>query len=283
MLIHAYMNKRYGMGLGDFIRGSLSCYQMCNIYKIPLAIDFRNHTIGQYLELNYNFRQCEALEIVDLQDIRKFTVSCLKHHLTIRQKNKDIKMLRRKDMYIYTNVWPRFPLAEREKEFAKSFLIPNAELQLAMNAALPIREEYEIVHIRSGDMFAFDTQIGETFDRSTDQLLESLSVIQTIKESTHRKIIVMSDSLKLKKLLSSKYGLVSLNTVPTHTALESKDGDNEEQSNTVIETGTRDTLVDFFVMSYAKHIHQFSVQHWGSGFSNSISWIYDVPLTTYKI
>lgn len=281
MLIHAYMNKRYGMGLGDFIRGSLGCYQMCNIYKIPLAIDFRNHSVGQYLDLDVKFRQCMSSEIVDLQDIRKFTVSCLKHHLTIRQKNKDIKMLRRRDMYIYTNIWPRFPLAEREKEFAKSFLVPNAELQLSINSALPIREEYEIVHIRSGDQFAFDTQIGETFDRSTDQLLESLSVIESIKNSTHRKIIVMSDSLNLKRLLSSKYGLISLNTVPTHTALESKDEEN--LSNASKDLAIRDTLVDFFIMSQAKHIHQFSVQHWGSGFSNSINWIYDVPLTTYKI
>jgi hypothetical protein len=184
-------------------------------------------------------------------------------------------------MYIYTNIWPRFPLAEREKEFAKSFLVPNAELQLSINSALPIREEYEIVHIRSGDQFAFDTQIGETFDRSTDQLLESLSVIESIKNSTHRKIIVMSDSLNLKRLLSSKYGLISLNTVPTHTALESKDEEN--LSNASKDLAIRDTLVDFFIMSQAKHIHQFSVQHWGSGFSNSINWIYDVPLTTYKI
>ena len=267
MLIHTYMNKRYGMGLGDFIRGSISCYQLCSIYRIPLVIDLRHHDIGKYLDLPHNFRLCQQHEIIDLQDIGKFTVACLKQQIV--KRHKEIRMLRNKDCYIYTNVWPRFPLSLKEKQFMQSMLKPNAELERAIQNALPTRQEYEVIHVRSGDLLAFNTQIGETFERDVNALVDSISkVVNDVRRGTDRQLIVMSDSLQLKQILAASLGMLSLNTTPVHTALESS---------------SLDTLIDFFVMTKAKHIHQFSVQHWGSGFSNGISWIYDVPLTAYKV
>jgi hypothetical protein len=267
MIVHAYKNKRYGMGLGDFIRGSLSCYQLCRIYGIPLVIDFRHHPIGQYISMPQEIWQYHSDQIVDLQDIKRFTVACLKYKLI--KKFKNIKILRKKNAYIYTNVWPRFPLAQDEKDFAKSFLLPTEELEAAIQCSIPTRAEYEIVHIRSGDLFAFDTQVGETFERSTSELVETLKTIEEIKRSTTRDIVVMSDSAELKKVVSHHFGILAVNTVPTHCALELVDA--------------KDTLVDYFILSRAKHIHQFSVHHWGSGFSDTVNWVYDVPISKYKL
>ena len=43
--------------------------------------------------------------------------------------------------------------------------------------------------------------------------------------------------------------------------------------------GVRDTLIEFFIMSTANRILQFSEYGWGSGFSDTISKIYDIPIT----
>jgi hypothetical protein len=267
MLINTYINKRFGMGFGDFIRGTLSCHQLCSAQKIPFAVDFRHHDMGKYLDIAYQYQMCESGKILDLMDIRRFTVQCLKYSLA--STYKDLRYFRKNNAYIYTNVWPRVPLRHPEKEYIKSILIPTAELKEAIEVALPIFEQYEVIHIRSGDLFAFNTQIGETFKRSKHELVEKLSVIQKIKECTDKKIIVMSDSMELKTILANKFNILVPNTVPSHCAIET--------------SNVKDTLIDFFIMMKASHIHQFSVHHWGSGFSNSINWVYDVPLTTYKI
>ena len=267
MLIHSYKTKKYGMGFGDFIRGSISCYQLCKIFNIPLVVDFKHHPIGKWIECPKVLFEYESSQILDLQDIRRFTVPCLKYMLI--KKFKDIKLLRKKNAYIYTNVWPRFPLSIEEKDFIKSFLIPNDELVSEINRLIAPEANYEIIHIRSGDSFAFKTQVGEIFERSMDQIMQAISVIHDIKASTHYPLIVMSDSKELKDEIAKQFGIMTLGTDPVHCAIR--------------EDGVKDTLIDYFIMTRAKHIHQFSVHHWGSGFSDTINWVYDVPISTYKI
>lgn len=267
MLINVYKNKQRGMGFGDFIRGTISCYQLSKILKVKFKVDFRHHSIGKYIVNMCEFAPCNSDEIIDLQDIRRFTVGCLKNELLRRVKN--VINLTKRNIFIYTNVWPRFPLSDIEKDFIKSILVPTDELNLSIQDSITVQGDYEVIHIRSGDLFAFNTKIGDTTERSLPELLQRLVSIEQIKRSTNLPIVVISDSYQLKHEICNRFDIITTNTIPSHCALE--------------ETAIKDTLVDYFVMTRAKRIHQFSVYSWGSGFSDTINWVYGVPITTHKI
>lgn len=266
MLVHTYFAKERGMGLGDFIRGSIAANQLCVEYSIPFEIDFRHHPIGQYLQNQCTAPLSNQDKILDLQDISNASLRALQTNI----KNRiTLKNLRRDNLYIYTNVWPVFKLPRRIVESVGRYLQPTEECECAIAAALGSLTDYEVIHVRVGDILSFGTQIGDTVDYTMEQLVDSLGVIKNIKESTGRPCIIMSDSAECKRILAEKYGLRCTSTVPSHMALETD--------------SALDTLVDFFTLSRARHIHQFSVHHWGSGFSDSVHWLYRVPITKYRL
>jgi hypothetical protein len=254
------------MGLGDFIRGSIAANQLCVEYSIPFEIDFRQHPIGQYLQNQCSVTPPNTNKILDLQDIQNATLRALQTNL----KNQiNLKNLRRDNLHIYTNVWPMFKLPRRIVESVRKYLQPTEECERAIVAALDSLTDYEVIHVRVGDILSFGTQIGDTVDYTMEQLIDRLSVVKTIQDSTTRPCIIMSDSAECKRILAEKYGLRCTSTVPSHMALEND--------------SALDTLVDFFILSRARHIHQFSVHGWGSGFSDSVHWLYRVPITKHKL
>lgn len=266
MLIHTYFPKEKGMGLGDFIRGSVAANQLCVEYSIPFEIDFRHHPVGKYLQNKCTITLSDVDKILDLQDISNATLRALHHNIKNHIK---LKNLRRDNLHIYTNVWPVFKLPRRIVESVKKYLHPTEECERAIAAALDSLTDYEVIHVRVGDILSFGTQIGDTVDYTMEQLVDSLDIIKNIQESTARPCIIMSDSAECKSVLAEKYGLKCTSTVPSHMALETD--------------SALDTLVDFFILSRARHIHQFSVHHWGSGFSDSVHWLYRVPITKHKL
>ncbi len=266
MLIHTYINKKKGMGLGDFIRGSLATKQLCMEYDIPFEIDFRCHPISQYLINECSTQLPEYSNILDLQDIPNFTLRALKNNL----KNiVNLKNLRQNNLHIYTNVWPVFKLSKTIVNSVRHHMRPTEQCETAISSALGNHDTYEVIHVRAGDLLAFKTRIGDAVDYTMEQLIDRLSVVKTIQDSTTRPCIIMSDSAECKRILAEKYGLRYTSTVPSHMALEND--------------SALDTLVDFFILSRARHIHQFSVHGWGSGFSDSVHWLYRVPITKHKL
>lgn len=264
MIVNNFVNKQDGMGLGDFLRGSLACCQLYKSDKIPFAIDLRHHKINDYMDVKYDFEVCDASDIRDLQNIEPATIEGLKQNLL--QDTSSLSETRRN---IYTNIWPEFPIEQDIREYISSVFKPNADLLSDIKNVVPTQEEYEVVHIRAGDLLSYNFKIGDVIHYPLEELLEQLEQIEEIKQSTTRKLLVMSDSVELRNALAGKYDLLQPNTVPAHVAVESEK--------------VKDTLIDFFILSKAKHIHQFSIHHWGSGFSESINWIYDVPITKYKL
>lgn len=266
MLVNTYMTKKQGMGFGDFIRGSIATRQLCFDYDIPFSMDFRLHPIGTYLENQCFLDLPSVKDIYDIQDIPNFTSRAL----LVNLKSKiNLKSLRYQNLHIYTNVWPMFRKSKIITESIKHHLIPTEVCEEAIATALGSLINYEVIHIRSGDLLSFNTQIGDTVNYTLDQIINSVSEIRQIIDNAEYPCIVLSDSNECKRILSERYGLYCTSTTPTHLTLE---------NNSVL-----DTLVDFFILSRAQRIHQFSVHHWGSGFSDSAHWLYRVPIVKYKL
>jgi hypothetical protein len=256
--------KEKGMGLGDFIRGSLASQQLCVEHGLRFQLDLSHHPIGKYIVQQCDVPASSVESILDLQDIPNFTVRALKSQL---KANINLKSLRQQNLHIYTNVWPTFRIASSVSKQIRNFFTPNECLETAINTSYDTHANYGIIHIRAGDLLSFKAQIGDVVHTSIDKLLNIIH--PRIKDLSGKNYIVMSDCAELKTAIASRYGFCCTPSKPTHMAL---DGDN-----------VLDTLVDYFILSRSTCIHQFSVHHWGSGFSDSVNWLYGVPVIKHRL
>ena len=69
MLVNSYFIKEKGMGLGDFIRGSIASQQLCIEYGLHFQVDLSHHPMGKYI-----IQRCDAPapsidSILNLQDV----------------------------------------------------------------------------------------------------------------------------------------------------------------------------------------------------------------------
>lgn len=264
MLIQSYFAKEKGMGLGDFVRGSLATAQLCAEYGLRFQIDLSHHQIGQYLVAKCDAPAPSLCSIRDLQDIPNFTVRALKKNL---KAIVNLQSLQSRNLHIYTNVWPTFKIHRDISKKVRSFFEPNKNLTAMIDETLHGMQDYGVLHIRAGDLLSFGTQIGDVVHTSLDTLLDRIH--PHVKYLSGQNYIVISDCAELKAALESRYGFYSSLTTPAHLALNS--------------SGALDTLIDYFILSRAVHILQFSVHAWGSGFSDSIGWLYGVPVHRYSL
>jgi len=265
MIISSYVPKIGGMGLGDFLRGSLGVYQMCHRYNITAEIDFSQHDIGQYLKPSHKF-DISNFSMIDARNVGDYSTNALRNLIA---RNYRFSYLARNlnNIQVYTNVFPKFPISHEIKQLVRQALIPTDQLQ----DILPIYEyEYEVIHIRSGDLLAFNKGYDHTVSLSKKDLLKAITdKIKNIVSITTCPVLILSDSMELKTLLTKKCNTVMTETIPSHVSHENSD--------------VVDNLMDYFTLVKARKIHQFSIHAWGSGFSDTVNWIFDVPIEKYPI
>jgi len=253
------------MGFGDFLRGSLACHQMCYKYGVKPEIDFSQHAIGNYLIPSHTI-DTSKFDFVDACNIGNYSTLDLRN-LIVKKYRFSYLARNINNICVYTNVYPKFPISHETQQFVKQSLIPTTEL----NDIIPsYSHEYEVVHIRSGDIFAFNTAIDHCVDVNKDIMIKNIieTVGKIIKLATCP-IMIISDSFELKNILTQEFKTLESETEPSHMTLQN--------CNAV------DTLIDYFTLTRARKIHQFSVYNWGSGFSDTVNWIFNVPLEKYQL
>jgi len=269
MIINTYTTRPVnGMGLGDFVRGNIALYQMCAEHNIPFAIDFSQHPMGAYLVGHEISTRCNSQKIVNFIDVYKDELrSTSVLYNKIKKHYKKGKTLR-----TYCNAFQTFPISAEAKTFVANSMIPNDLLQDRISSVChPSFNHncYETIHIRTGDPVAFGAQLKRNV---IEKLYDEIGrTIGNIRKNSNKHIIVLSDSTAIKNLIAKKFGLYTTNSVTTH--LMANGGD------------VAGTLADYFIMMNSDKIYQFTNAYhwWGSSFSNSASWIYDVPLMPYKL
>jgi len=269
VIINTYIKRPVnGMGLGDFIRGSMALYQVCAEREIPFKMDFSQHPAGAYLtgheSLSYEKPQ-KILDLIDVyeDELRNYEVLWNKIEPFYKTGNP---------LRTYCNAWQTFPLSNDCSNYMKNSMIPNNLLQEKIRSICHPsfnHECYETIHIRTGDPVAY----GGGLKRSNIEKLydEIGGTIRQIRKTSKQQIIVLSDSTVIKNLIAKKFSLYRTSSVTTHLTV----GDGDVAA----------TLADYFILLHSKKIYQFTNAYhwWGSGFSNSASWIYDVPIQKYKL
>jgi len=269
VIINTYKTRPVnGMGLGDFVRGNIALYQVCAEKNIPFAVDFSQHPMGAYLKGHEQSTQCDSQKSIDLIDVYEDELrDTAVLYNKIKKHYKKGKTLR-----TYCNAFQTFPISDECKTFVANSMIPNDLLQDKISSVCHPSfnaDCYETIHIRTGDPVAFG---GELKRNVIEKLYDEIGkTIKHIRNNSNKHIIVLSDSTIIKNLIAKKFGLYTTNSVTTHLTAEGGD--------------IAGTLADYFIMINSDKIYQFTNAYhwWGSGFSNSASWIYDVPLTCYKL
>lgn len=277
MIIHTFVNTKtitdvngklnHGCGFGDYIRGSLALYQVAKELNLNLKMDLSNHSIGKYLighEIATNNKPDEIFRNFNLYKKVKLKKYVNRYFWKLNQ-NPNARIENMKYVTL-CNSFPDNPLDNDCKIFVRDSMMPNAQLEKIISKHKP-KNEYVSIHIRTGDWVGFSNN-----NNAIEELAEKINDgIKEIKsQADGRKIFVFSDSMALKELLKKQHKINYTQTTPSHSMMP--------------DCNIQDMLVDWFMIQYSSHVYQFTDDYhtWGSGFSDSASWLRDVPITKFK-
>jgi hypothetical protein len=271
-----YLNGN-STGLGDFIRGSIFLLQYCKLYNIECEISLKNHNIYKFLN-NYKNDSNE----MDLTIIKNVYINCKSFNIV----NNEITYIMRSqsdtlsffNFYIksinYTSINNNlnmnahfFPLYENilseHKEYIKKIFEPNDSIKKIVYSALSdmnlMIKKYKIIHIRCGDKELIENIIDIS---SHDKILNVLN------EYVNDNILIISDSSKIKEKIKIKYP--QLHIFKQNIQHIGEGVQNNDDSYISL-------LVDLLFMSLSNDVLSLSILNHGSGFSEWVSKMNDIP------
>ena len=169
-------------------------------------------------------------------------------------------------IYLHTISYPNNSISENHKNVMRNFLKPTIYLQEKIENAfnnLQLKKyTYEIIHIRFGDDSIFKNI--ETFE------IKKLNAIKYYLNNINknRQYLILSDNNYLKKKIIANYPFIKTIFNPVYHTKEHNDNDS-----------LKNTMIEFFLMSYSTNITSFSIYQHGSGFSKWCAETYNIPYT----
>jgi len=242
--------KYHSQGFGDYIRGTMHLYQVIKQRNmdILLKVNFSNHILS-------NFLVCD-------------------NHLSIKECEEEVKYIFQnppgnilENKYVFTN---NFLLSTNIDPGCKAFIIkhcltPRIEFMNQFSLTkqrLNIEDyTYSIIHVRTEDY--------EQFNQS--KLEKILKIISSIYQKHPTKLLLITNNDIYLEYINVDF--------IQHTQLKKAHlGKFPIQLE-----DAQDTMIEFMIASKSQKIYQLSVYEWGSGFSDIIHQIYNVPIEHYRI
>ena len=276
-----YVNK-IAQGLGDFLRGSICLYDICERLNIFFDFDFSNHPISQFI-IGHNYNPTVNYNSIEWYDDNNFD-GMNKNGYPIKKKDflynflSHLNKINDNCYYLGCNSFPiinDININSKCKNFIKSKLMPNEEMIEFINEkiiSLKLNDtKYNIIHIRTGDKYLLDeTKLDETY---LNFIVEKL--LNILKKDNISTFILISDCNQLKNIIK-KYHINNLIIYFNYITHLGEDSIKTFDS-------VKGTLLDFYIMSKAEYIYSLSSYSWGSGFSKWCSVIYDIPYISISI
>lgn len=259
-------------GLGDLIRGSIKLYQYSQIMRFNYYVDISLHPIAKYL-INSEHPYTQLIQ--DNKDnIEYYYIDKLKDPLKNKLKqDNDVILLTTNDKIAET-----LPITDDCKEFILNIFTPKPEFKLYfdnyVNDILKLKSDYTICHFRLGDY-------NYTVSNNIDDMEIFLNKYITNDYISVENDILLTDNKILKKYVLDNNIMVTPNTKIRHVGKESDDDENYDgnDDDDAEDYGTRDTLVDFYLLLNCKGIKTYTTYVWVSGFVFWASVLKDIPLT----
>ena len=277
-----YKNGTYATGLGDFIRGCYYLINFCETYKIDYKIMI-NHKMKTYLKKYEHQPMYDNWKGIDFfsnnnYDGQQIDANKVIHNLPGKIINsKFVKYLTdnvqviNEAVYIYNIIFPNHDICEYHKEHMRGILEPTeymaSLIEITMNNLNLVKNNYTVIHIRSGDKYLKD---GRT--DFNDQYITHLTkeIFYTIKQRKRPiySYLVLTDNMEIKHTIVRTFPWIKIlfNSI-AHL------GQGVVQCDEPI----KNTLLEFYLMSRAASIISFSSYEHGSGFSQWCAKTYNIP------
>ena len=259
--------NRCSPGLGDFIRGCLAMMKLCEKYNYNFYIDKDSHEMFSYIQKSEIFIDNNFFIDNNCQELRKHeNILELIPPMGYDSINNQLEHLfySKQNFNIITNAFINFPVVwgninDYQYNILNKMLTPNQELQneiTIMFKALGVeKHNYNILHIRTGDQLIRNDRIEQTL---VDDIKKIINTNNLILEET----IIVSDSTKIAYELQKYNNLLKYYPTKKIHLGERVLKDNENKKEHI-----KETLLDFFLISYSKNVTAIP----GSGFSRAAS------------
>jgi hypothetical protein len=281
-------NQSSCTGLGDFIRGSYFILEFCEKYKFVPKIVF-NHMIGRFL--NIKTTHLHLIQNI-LAGIGFFKNNNCKNSIIQKGMIVDtvkniptimadfVEYVENSPMY-YGNVFlfcNSFPMnhqtiPEKHKQYMKKILEPTYEMKHCVDETLSrlhlSKFEYSVIHIRSGDDYL----------KNTDKSIETkyfFKLLTCIKQNSivGTRYLIIADNNQIKILLKQSF--------PEFQMLLS-DITHFGEGIVLEKEKVKNSLIDFYLLSFSQSIQCYSSYEHGSGFSLWCAETYNIPYSSRYI
>lgn len=277
----SYKNK-FVTGFGDFLRGSFFLLEFCRKFKIkynilvyhPIHQFFKNPTINREIPDSVidSIEYCEYCNInFDANSTYNSDTSSLYHEFFNYLNRQDIY---NRNLFIYTICYPTYQIHNENKQILRRIIEPIQEIENNINQMLGhmklSKKNYIILQIRSGDDFL--NKLNNTLTNEYKEKL--LRILKNIITGKKRSILLIADNLMVKNFVIRHFPFIK-----TYFKEITHLGENANLNSENI----KNTLIDFYIMSYSCFIYSISSYDHGSGFSKWCSVTYEIPYHCIKI
>jgi len=270
-------------GLGDFLRGSFYLMQLAGILNVDFKIDISNHPISEFIVNNgkrndINYNNIEFLMGLNRCPVTSFSINPPNNrYFDLKFTNSIIKKLNQssaQNVGLFSNAFPIFyHFSEYGRNIIRSYLMPNKTMiEYIKNAfdSLQLQPNtYGVIHIRTGDEY-LSTKRGDLPPDYT----KIIQIITSVN-NPNKKYLILSDNYSLKSRLKKYQNFY----VYMHN-IEHLGSEINYNKSTI---GIKNTLLEFYLMSYSNSILSLSVYDHISGFSKYCSELYNIPFKNIKI
>jgi hypothetical protein len=243
-------------GLGDILRGCFFLWQLSQKLDLDFRIYFRNHpTLSLFLESD------EPQLNIDPLSVQFYSHYTEKDIVAGQDNNICTNACGGYNNYVHGNVV--FPT--ECKAFIRSKLRMTESFKAKFEALIGNIGPYNVIQMRLGD------PVGPK--EIPDHLMTRIHNVLT-QIPKDQVTYIISDNPLIRDRLAETYQLRTLRSKACHLGAITEVNDIEAMEG---------TMTDFFLMSRASHIYNFSTYHGPSGFSTWVSQIFDVPFTFLKL
>ena len=242
-------------GLGDLIRATIKLYFLSKKMNFHLIVDIQLHPISSFLKIEKH--KYSNLVLLNKNNIDYVCYGAVEDYINSKEDNSI--------SFLFTNDFFEYDITEDIKRFIKKILQPTNIFQNYINNKLKKikKKPFQILHYRLNDDEFLNKKVNN--DKKFKQLFDELVKIKEEKD------VLISDTKSFKDyVFLNDVNIMMFDINICHLGLSS-DKDL-----------IRDTLFEFFLITYSSKIKTYCKIHQMSGFVKWISLIYDIPISVLK-
>jgi hypothetical protein len=274
----SYKN-RYVTGFGDFLRGCYFMLEFCRKFKLKYNIIIQ-HPIKCLLKNQTNTvpdHISKTIEYCDYANIN-LDVNCTFNPDTSTIFNEFFYYLNRQDIYnrnlfIYTICYPTNSIHQENKSIIRNIIEPNDDMKSSIDKTLQNlrlnKKQFKVIHLRSGDQY-----LNKSENRLQEEYKQKILIEISKITQTKANYLLIADNILVKNMIIRAFPFIkTFFKEITHLG---------ENSSLTYEN-VKNTMIDFYIMSYSNTIFSLSSYGHGSGFSRWCALTYDIPYRCTKI